>query len=531
MLDIVLEGGTVYDGTGQPPYVADIGVADGTIQAIGDLADTTTTERLSVAGLAVAPGFIDLHTHSDFTLLVDGHAESQVHQGVTTETVGQCGFSCAPVTCDRSIEAGSIGYIEGCIELGWRTFGDYLDRLEATSLGVNVAACVGHGTIQRAVLGDALRPPDPEELDQMSKLAEEAFEQGAVGLTTGLEYWPGILSSIEHLTPICEVAARHDGLYATHVRNRDVYYDLGFSEAIATARAAGAKLQISHIQPKFGAPRYAMEHTLELIESARLHDVDVAFDVIPHDWAHARVSSILPQWAQEGGVPSLLDRLADTAEREKMKINPTPHWRLVTAGHWDDIRILHSDANPDLVGATLAEIGRSRSVDPYDAVLDLLREEGEGLHHLLWTSHSFSDDDIHLCLEQDECAVISDTLALSPDGPLEHLIGSLSGYGWAARFLGTYVRDRGVIPLSEAIRKITSLPASRLRISDRGTLKNGARADIVVFDAEQVTSKFTVKEPRRYATGIAHVLVNGQPVIKAGARTEENPGRVLRGGA
>ena len=363
----------------------------------------------------------------------------------------------------------------------------------------------------------------------MCKLVEEAFEQGAVGLSTGLEYWPGILSSIEHLTPISAVAARHDGLYATHVRNRDIYYDLAFSEAIATARASGARLQISHIQPKFGAPSYAMEHTLELIESARLHDVDVAFDVIPHDWAHARVSSILPRWAQEGGAPKLLDRLSNTVDREKMKNNPTPHWRLVTAGHWDDIRILYSDANPDLVGATLSEIGRSRSVDPFDAVLDLLREEGEGLHHLLWTSQSFSEDDIHLCLQQDQCAVISDTLALASNGPLEHHIGSLSGYGWAARFLGTYVRDGGVISLSEAIRKLTSLPARRLGISDRGTLKNGARADIVAFDADQVTSKFTVKEPRRYATGIAHVLVNGKPVIKAGVRTDENPGRVLRG--
>ncbi|MFT5133435.1 MAG: N-acyl-D-amino-acid deacylase [Gammaproteobacteria bacterium] len=530
MLDTVLEGGTIYDGTGRAPYVGDIGVAGDTIQAIGNLADATATERLNVSGLAVAPGFIDLHTHSDFTLLVNGQAESQVHQGVTTEVVGQCGFSCAPVVSDSDIETGAIGYLEGCVELGWRSFGDYLNRLESTSLGVNVAACVGHGTVQQAVLGDALRAPNNEELTQMSRLVDDAFEQGAIGLSTGLEYWPGILSNIEHLVPICEVAARYDGLYATHVRNRDVYYDLAFSEAIATARASGARLQISHIQPKFGAPKYAMEHTLELIESARLHGVDIGFDVIPHDWAHARVSSILPRWAQEGGVSAILDRLANAVQREGMKRNPTPHWRLVTAGHWQDIRILHSEVNRDLVGATLAEIGRSRGIDPYDAVLDLLREEGEGLHHLLWTSHSFSDTDIRLCLQQPECAVISDTLALSPYGALENLIGSLSGYGWAARFLGAYVRDQGVISLSEAIRKLTSVPASRLKISDRGILKKGTCADIVVFDAEQIASKFTVKEPRNYATGIAHVLVNGQPVIKQGARTNENPGRVLRGG-
>lgn len=530
MLDIVLEGGTIYDGTGGAPYVGDVGVVSGTIETIGDLASTTTTERINVSGLAVAPGFIDLHTHSDFTLLVNGQAESQVHQGVTTEVVGQCGYSCAPVVCDADIEA-AVGYLGDCVELGWRSFGDYLDRLEATSLGVNVAACVGHGAIHRAVLGDALRAPNADELGQMSRIVEEAFEQGAIGVSTGLEYWPGILSGIEHLVPICEVAARHDRLYATHVRNRDIYYDLGFSEAIATARASGARLQISHIQPKFGAPDHAMEHTLELMEWARRHGVDIAFDVIPHDWGHTRVSAILPQWAQEGGAAALLDRLSDPVQRERMKRNPKPMWRRVTDGHWEKIRLLRSEANPNLIGATFAEIGHDRRIDPYDAVLDLLREEGEGMHQLLWTSHSFFDEDIRLCLQQPECAVISDTLALAPYGKLEHQIGSLSGYGWAARFLGTFVRDQSIISLSEGIRKLTSVPASRLKISDRGTLRKGTHADIVVFDAEQISSRFTLKEPRRYATGIAHVLVNGQSVIKGGVRTDENPGRVLRGGA
>ncbi len=528
MLDIVLEGGTLYDGSGAAPFVADIGLGDGKIREIGDLSEAAAAERLPVQGLAVAPGFIDLHTHSDFTLLVNGRAESQVHQGVTTEVVGQCGFSCAPVTCDAAIERLGIGYVEGCVDLGWRSFGDYLERLEATPLGVNVAACVGHGTIHRAVLGDVRRAPTPEEVDRMAALADDAFQQGAVGISTGLEYWPGSLSAIEHLVPVCEIAARHDRLYATHVRNRDIYYDLGFGEALATARAAGARLQISHIQPKFGAPASAMDHTLELVEAAKRQGVDVAFDVIPHDWSHTLVSAILPQWAQDGGTSALLDRLADPAQRARIKRNPNPMWRLVSAGHWDEIRLLRSDQNPDLVGATMAEIGRSRCVDPYDAVLDLLREEGEGLHNLLWTSRSFSDTDIELCLQQDDCAVISDTLALAPYGALEEQIGSLSGYGWVARFLGTYVRDRGVLPLADAVRKVTRLPAQRLGLSDRGILEEGAKADIVVFDAERIASRCSLERPRLYATGIAHVLVNGRPVMRDGERMDENPGRVLR---
>ena len=528
MLDIVLEGGTVYDGGGGEAFVADPGIRNGKIQEIGNLAGATAAERVPAAGLAVAPGFVDLHTHSDFTLLVDGRAESQVHQGVTTEVTGQCGFSCAPMTCDADIEKAGIGYMSCGLDLGWRSFGDYLERLEATPLGVNVAACVGHGTIHRAVLGDALRAPEAEEVAQMTRLAEEAFEQGAAGFTTGLEYWPGSLCRIEHIAPLCEAAARRGRLYATHVRNRDIYYDLGFGEAIATARASGARLQISHIQPKFGAPDYAMEHTLELIESARRRGVDLAFDVIPHDWSHTKVSAILPRWAQEGGPSALLDRLGDPAQRDAMKRHPDPMWRLVAAGHWHEIRLLRSDANPGLVGATFEEIGRDRGVAPYDAVLDLLREEGEGLHHLLWTSRSFSEDDIRLCLQQADCAVISDTLALAPDGPLEDQIGSLSGYGWAPRFLGTYVRDQGVLSLAQAIRKLTALPAERIGLSGRGALRKGFRADVVVFDPTGIESRCSLSEPRRYPTGIDHVFVNGTPVIRDGTRTEANPGQVLR---
>jgi len=517
-----------YDGTGAAPYIADVGLRDGRIHEIGNLSEATAVERLQVSGLAVAPGFVVLHTHSDFTLLADGRAQSQVHQGVTTEVVGQCGFSCAPVTCDADISEACVGYVECGVELGWRSFGDYLERLEATALGVNVAACVGHGTIHRAVLGDALRAPHPHEIELMVRLADEAFEQGAAGFTTGLEYWPGSLSGIEHIAPICETAARHDRLYATHVRNRDIYYDHGFGEAIATARAAGARLQISHIQPKFGAPPHAMEHTLEIIEAARHRDLDVAFDVIPHDWAHTLVTSILPRWALAGGAGALLDRLVDPAQREAMKFNPLPHWRIVGAGHWHEIKLLHSDANPSLVGATFAEIARDRGTDPYDVVLDLLLEEGENLNHPKWTSHTFSDKDIKLCLQQPEYAVISDTTALAPDGPLKDRIGSLSGYGWAARFLGKYVRDEAVLNLPEGIRKLTSLPAARVGLTDRGVLGRGKMADIVVFDAEQIASPSTVREPRRYASGIAHVLVNGQIVMRNGERLDVNPGQVLR---
>jgi len=529
MLDVVLSGGEVYDGSGAPPYQADIGIEGDRIACIGDLSALEARERVTVSGLAVSPGFIDLHTHSDFTLLVNGRAESQVHQGVTTEVIGQCGSSCAPVACRGSAAQGAIGSAEGTTaKLSWESFGEYLDCLESNPLGVNVAAFVGHGAIHRAIMGDSLRTPDVDDTRTMAALLDESFDQGAYGFSTGLEYWPGKICAPEDVIPLCEVAARRGRLYATHVRNRDTHYDLGFAEALCTARNASARLQISHIQPKHGAPAHAMEHTLEMIATAERQGVDVAFDVIPHDWNHTRIQSILPAWSQEGGIPAILERLRDHGTRERMKNNPKHMWLLVTEGRWDDIALLNSEVNPELIGETFADIARRRNTTPFDAALDLMLEEGERMGSLLWTSHSFTDDDIELCLGHPRCAVISDTLALAPYGELENWVGSISGYGWAARFLGLYVRDREVLTLEEGIRRLTALPAERLGLADRGRLRAGLRADVTVFDKASVRSRCSARAPREYATGIAHVLVNGRFAMRAGNRTDNDAGRVLR---
>lgn len=527
MLDVLIKGGEVYDGTGAKPVQADVAVKDGRIVDIGAL-NAEADCVLDASDLAVSPGFVDLHTHSDFTLAANGRAESQVHQGVTTEVVGQCGVSCAPARSIADVELMSPGFTEDAVKIDWSSFGEYLDHLDRTPLGVNVAAFVGHGTLHRFVLGDALRPANEDEMDDMVKLLEESIEGGAYGFSTGLEYWPGSLASPDQLADLAKIAAKRDLLYATHVRNRDLFYDMGFGEAISTARAAGARLQISHIQPKYGAPDHAMQHSIDMVRQAQGHGVDVAFDVIPHDWSHTRVLAILPQWAQEGGMDAVKKRLKDPAIREKIKRNPRPMWRLVSAGQWDKIILMQAEVNADLVGMTFAEIGRMRNANPYDAALDMLLEEDEQMNHMMWTSQSFSDEDIQLALEQPECAVISDTLALAPYGCLKHHIGSLSGYGWAALFLAHYVRDKGVMPLEEGVRRLTALPAARLGVKDRGVLKKGCFADITVFDAREIKSHTTVETPRKYATGIAHVLVNGQIAMRDGARTEVDSGRVLR---
>jgi N-acyl-D-amino-acid deacylase len=531
MFDLILKSGEVFDGTGAAGFIGDVAIKDGRIVELApssEINEACATEVINVAGLTVAPGFIDMHTHSDFTLIADGRAESQVHQGVTTEVIGQCGMSCAPVVSHDAIKAVAPWHTEGTGHATWLGFGEYLDVLNDTDLGVNVMAFVGHGTIHRAVLGGALRAGEPEEVADMARLVDKCMDEGAGGFSSGLEYFPGILAAPEHLVPMCEVAAKWDRLYATHVRNRDTHYDLGFAEAIATARQSGAKLQISHIQPKYGAPDYAMDHTLEMIEMARRYDCDIAFDVIPHDWAHTLMAAILPRWAQAGSVDEVMKRLADPEMREKIKANPQPMWLLVKAEKWSDIVLLNATENKDIVGADFAEIGRMRNCHPYDAVLDILLEEGESMLACMWSSKSFRNSDVDLCLQQDACAVISDTVAIANDGILKDHIGSLSGYGWAARFLQHYVRDRGVLTLAEGLAKITSIPAARLGIKERGTLKPGYHADICVFDKVAIASNVTAKNPRRYASGIAHVLVNGKLSMRNGERTPINAGQVIR---
>ncbi|MEQ3708464.1 MAG: amidohydrolase family protein [Tateyamaria sp.] len=531
MYDLILKGGEVFDGTGAQGFVGDVAVKEGRIAEIapeGEINHANAAEIIEVAGLSVSPGFVDMHTHSDFTLIADGRAESQVHQGVTTEVIGQCGISCAPVVSYDQIKRVAPWHTNDATHKNWHGFGEYLDVLNETDLGVNVMAFVGHGTIHRAILGGDMRAGEADEVAQMARLVDQCMDEGAGGFSSGLEYFPGILAAPEHLVPMCEVAAKRGRLYATHVRNRDTHYDLGFGEAIATARQSGAKLQISHIQPKFGAPDYAMEHTLEMIDLARRYDCDIAFDVIPHDWNHTLMAAILPSWAQAGGIDEVMKRLADPEAREKIKANPQPMWLIVKAEKWSDIILLNATENKDIVGMDFAEIGRMRNCHPYDAVLDILLEEGENMMACMWSSKSFRNSDVDLCLEQDECAVISDTVAIANDGILKDHIGSLSGYGWAARFLQYYVRDRRVLTLAQAIAKISSIPADRLGIKERGRLRPGYHADICVFDKSVIASNATAKHPRRYASGIAHVLVNGKLSMRNGERTSINAGQVLR---
>jgi N-acyl-D-amino-acid deacylase len=527
MFDIVLFNGKIVDGTGAPAYQADIGIEGGRIKAIGDLSGTEVGEQVDVGGLCVAPGFIDIHTHSDAILLADGRANSQVCQGVTSEVIGQCGFSFAPVTDTKRMEALMPGRIPG-VNVVWETFDGYLEHLGTHDLGVNVMGMLGHGTVHGAVLGDEMRSSTDDERARMVRYVEQAMEEGAWGLSTGLEYWPGIGATTPELAELCNPVAKYDRLHASHVRNRDIFYDLAFGEVMAIGRVTGVRTQISHIQPKYGRPAHAMKHTIDMIEHFREIGVDVACDVIPHEWSHTSLVAVLPSWARDGGAQALLRRLKDPATRERMKVNPGQMWRLVTDEKWDRIILYHVVKNRDLIGLTVEEIGKRRGKDPFDAIMDILVEEGEDMLQAHWTSLNFDEDDLRMILKRPYCGVMSDTYALTPGGPTGHIIGSLAGYGWAARFLEHYVREVGLMSLEEGIRRLTLLPASRVGLKDRGVLRAGAYADITVFDFDKIAFKCTVKEPRIHPDGIVHVMANGEFGFREGRRTNVSAGKVLR---
>ncbi len=528
MFDLIVKNGQIVDGTGQPTFKGDIGVRKDRITLVGDLSTAEARETIDAKDRVVAPGFVDLHTHSDWTLMVDPRAESHVRQGVTTVVIGQCGSSLAPIKAPSFARQHGL-FHHSSVDVTWKNIDEYLYRLEEAQPGVNVVPCVGHGTLRSAVMAREPRPANAEEIQRMVRLAEESFEQGVFGISTGLEYPPGKDSGLDELVALCSVAAKYDGFHAAHVRNRDVYYDLAFSEVISLARSTGVALQISHINPKYGRPDNAMANTLEMIRWAREDGIDVQMDMMPTNWSHTVLAAIiLPSWAFSLDLPELANLLTSKEGRDKLKSNHRSMWQLVTDRKWDRIRLFATNENKKYIGMTLEEIGRDRGQDPFDVAFDLLVEEGEKAAGVICVGDSFSEGDNKLVLEDPYCSVISDSVGLAIDGIYTDSYFTPLTYNYFTRYFETYIKDQKWLSLEEGVRRATSLPASRAGLTDRGLLRAGVAADIVVFDPETFVDKSSVDQPNVYPGGIEHVIVNGQIEIQNGERLPCNAGHILR---
>lgn len=526
--DLLIVGGTVVDGTGRPGYPADVAIRGGKISDVAMIGSCADTPTLDARGLVVAPGFIDIHSHSDFTLTVDARAVSAVAQGVTLELVGNCGHGCAPVSDPALVKANLYGYQAG-YDFAWKTVGEYLRYLEAQKPAINVAALVPNGNLRLACPGPVDRPATPDELRCMTRLLGQGLEEGAVGFSTGLEYSIERGCSEEEIQELCRVTRSRGGLYATHTRNRLDKPEETIAEAIRAAEVAGVSLQISHIGSitrLSKRSRWALEQALEQVDRARSRGLDVGFDMQTRLFGTTNLSSILPPWALEGGKVAIADRLKDPSVRKELRRYPS----IVTAlarGDWRNIVVFESKAQPGISRRSIAEISQERDQDPFDTIYDLLLTEIDNLHALMILAHVYRADEVQIAYEHPACGVGSDAVALAPDGPLRSQ--SLHGaYTWAAWFLRYFVNEKKLLSLEEAVRRITSLPASRLRFIDRGVIAKGACADVAIFDPNSFAEKGTTFEPNQLATGMKHVVVNGVVTLLDGERLDNRAGQVLR---
>jgi N-acyl-D-aspartate/D-glutamate deacylase len=528
-IGLLIRGGTVLDGTGGPPFAADVAVGDGRILDVGRIPVLEGVPCLDARGLYVTPGFIDIHSHSDFTLLVDPRAVSSVMQGVTLEVAGNCGHGCAPIG-DPVLARSNIYGCRPGYDITWRGMGEYLDRLAAGRPAVNVASLVPNGNLRLAVAGLVDRPSRPDERARMSRLLEQSLEEGAYGYSTGLEYGPEKACSEEEVIELCRVTVRRGGLYATHTRNRDGEAAETIAEAIRASAASGVRLQISHISSVArlaDAGRWAVEQALAQVDAARAGGLDVGFDMHTRLFGTTNLSAALPPgWPADRA--GLAARLRDPAARQEVR----GHRSILTSlarGDWSRIVLFDSPAQPKLARRSIADISRERGVDPLDAVCDILLGAIDDVHGLMVIAFAYREEDVRCAYEHPGCAIGSDATALAPDGPLAG--ASFHGaYTWAAGFYRHFVRDTGRLSPQEVVRRMTSLPASRLGLGDRGLLRAGARADVAVFDPAAFAERGTTFAPNQPAVGMKYVLVNGVLTVADGRLTGHRGGTVLRRG-
>jgi N-acyl-D-amino-acid deacylase len=528
--DLVITNGHIIDGTGSPWYSGDIGIREGRIAAIGNLAAAPRRRTIDAAGKVVAPGFIDLLGQSEMTILVDPRLPSKIYQGITTEITGE-GDSIAPLT-DALIRANHSGYDHYKITPDWRTFRQYFARLEKQGMGINLASYVGATTVRTIVLGEEDKQPTPEQLEQMKALVRDAMKDGAVGVSTALEYAPAPYAKTEELIALATEAGKFGGIYSTHMRDESNSVLDAIDEALRIGREARVPVEIWHIKVAGKNNWGRMPEVVAKINAARAAGADVAADTYAYTAWYNDFSAFIPAWAHEGGSAKLVERLKDPATRERIRkdmLTPSKDWD----NEWQEIPgpeavMIGVAQNPKLVplqGKRLSEIAKLWSKDPMDALFDFLIEDPFADVAVF----GMSQPDVTLALQQPWVAIDNDSSGTSPDGILGQEHPHPRAYGTFPRILRKYVREEKALTLEDAIRKFSALPAQRLRLADRGVLKAGMWADVVVFDPATVRDLATFDNPNQLSEGMEYVLVNGSPVIEQGKMTGVLPGKVLRG--
>lgn len=529
--DIIIANGRVIDGTGSPWFSGDIGIRGGKIAAIGNLSAAKRTRTIDAHGQVVAPGFIDMLGQSELTILVDPRLPSKIYQGITTEITGE-GESVAPLN-DAIRRSGKKGFDLLGIQPDWQTFRQYFARLEKQGIGINVADYVGATTVRRMVLGDDDVQPRPAQLDQMKQLVRQAMLDGAVGVSTSLEYPPAPYAKTEELIALASEASHLGGIYATHMRSESTAILQSLDEVIRIAREAHIPVEIWHFKVA-GKPSWGhMPEAIAKIEAARSQGVDIAADTYAYTaWGNG-LSAFIPPWAHDGGTSKLLKRLKDPAARERIRkdmLTPSDEWE----NEWQQIPgpesiLIGQVQNPKLLplqGKTIAEVAKLWNKDPMDTIFDLLIQDDAFTGVAV---SGMSEPDVALALQQPWVAIDNDSSGASPEGILGREHAHPRAYGTFPRILRKYVREEHKLTLEDAIRKFSALPSQRLRLEGRGLLRVGMWADVTIFDPATIRDLATFDNPNQLSHGMDYVLVNGVPVIEQGKMTGARPGKVLRG--
>jgi dihydroorotase/N-acyl-D-amino-acid deacylase len=529
--DVVITGGHIVDGTGSPWYSGDIGIRDGRIAAIGNLSDAPRKRTIEAKGKVVAPGFIDMLGQSETTILVDPRLPSKIFQGITTEITGE-GGSAAPLS-PAIVEADRPGYAHYKVDVDWQTFRQYFARLEKQGMGINLASYVGATQVRRMVLGDADVQPTSEQLEKMKALVRDAMRDGAVGVSTSLEYAPAPYAKTEEIVALAAEASKFGGIYATHMRNESDTVLESIDEALRIGREARIPVEIWHLKVAGKSNWGRMPEVVAKINAARAQGADVSADTYAYPAWFNSMSAFVPAWAHDGGDAKMVERLKDPAIRARIRRDletPSKDWD----NEWQEIPgpeavMIGVVQNPELrkfQGKRLSEVAAAWHKDSMDALFDLLVED-KGF--TACAVFGMSEPDVALALQQPWVSVDNDSSGTSPEGVLGEEHPHPRAYGTFPRILRKYVREEKKLTLEDAIRKFSSLPAQRMRLADRGVLKQGMWADVVIFDPETVRDLATFDEPNRVSEGMEFVLVNGVPVIEGGKMTGFLAGKVLRG--
>jgi len=537
MFDLKIIHGHIVDGTGEKSYAADIGIIGDKIAAIGDLSDFESKETLDAAGKMVSPGFIDIHTHSDFSFIYDTKANSHLYSGVTTEVISNCGIGPAPVKAEEKetliayLGTRLIGSIPVELKLPWNSMKEYLHTFTINKPCINIAPLVAQGAIRIAVMGLEKGDAAPEQLDMMRKLTREAMEDGALGLSTGLVYMPGEYTSKEEIAELCKEIKPYGGVYCTHMRTESDGLLEALDEALWIAATGEVPVEISHLKLLSQTMLGKTDIVLNKLANAEAAGIEVNYDLYPYTAGVTSLAACLPPWLFEGGVDKLLERIKDADIRRRIDLEieqGIPGWQnfVKSAGGWKKFYVssVNYEKNKSFEGKFITEIAEMQGTDPLDTVCDLLIAENGRVQ---MNYYAMDEEDVMTFLKQSKAMIGSDSMSLSCEGILHFGKPHPRAFGTPTRFLGRYVRDKKLMSFEEAIRKMTSLPAQKLHMNSRGILKPGYFADIVIFDPETITDTATYIKPQQYSTGISDVIVNGKAALRNGVQQDVCAGQVV----